>query len=253
MIDMGTDLSRWYQTNIFETLRDKVTLHHIESLEININKYEFTNGGTSYIELPKEIQLKHAVVNIRNNDHFCFAYSIMSCLYPTQRNAERISSYPNFREVLNFTGINFPVTIEQISKFENLNSISVNVYTLKLNGGEYSVVPAYVTRKKLDRHANLLLIQNKYFPDDEYNAKNYKNFEITYHYTWIRNLSRLLSKQVSQHVFYDRCLNYFSTQMLLEKHEIDCANINSCKVSFPTDKYLYFKNYKYKEAVPFII
>ncbi|KAJ8915298.1 hypothetical protein NQ315_014806 [Exocentrus adspersus] len=112
-------------------------------------------------ELPKEIQLKHAVVNIRNNDYFGFAYSIMSCLYPTQQNANHISSYPDFRDVLHFTGINFPVTIEQIPKFENLNGISVNVYTLKLNGGKYSVLPAYVTRKKLDRHANLLLIQNK--------------------------------------------------------------------------------------------
>ncbi|KAJ8916434.1 hypothetical protein NQ315_014647 [Exocentrus adspersus] len=196
-----------------------MTLHHIESLELNSNKYEFTNGGTSSVELSKDIQLKHAVVNIRNNDQFCFAYSIMSCLYPTQRNAERISSYPDFRKVLNFTGINFPVTIEQIPKFENLNGISVND------------IPAYVTKKKLDRHANLLLIQNKYFPDDEYNAKNYKNFEITYH-TWIRNLSRLISRQVSQHrcvlFFCDRCFNYFSTQTRLERHEIDCATINSC-------------------------
>ncbi|KAJ8910818.1 hypothetical protein NQ315_003692 [Exocentrus adspersus] len=72
-----------------------------------------------------------------------------------------------------------------------------------------------------------------------------KNFEITYHYTCIRNLSKLLSKQVSQHghtlFFCDRCLNYFSTQTLAKCHFLP---INICT---------YFKNYKYKEAVPFII
>ncbi|KAJ8972053.1 hypothetical protein NQ317_001523 [Molorchus minor] len=114
----------------FQEGQSGLTLNRIESLEININKYEFSNGGTSFIELPQEIKLKRAVINVKNTDQFCFAYAVISCLYPVERNPQRISSYPDFHTVLNFTGINFPMTIEQIPKFEKLNNISINMMNL---------------------------------------------------------------------------------------------------------------------------
>ncbi|XP_018576220.1 uncharacterized protein LOC108914811 [Anoplophora glabripennis] len=268
LIDLGTDLWQWYRDNISDKIMNKLTefhegqsgwaLNRIESLEININKYEFSNGGTSYIELPQEIKLKRAVINIKNTDQFCFAYAVVSCLHPAQKNPDRISSYPDFHTVLNFTGINFPVTIEQIPKFEKLNNISINVYILKLNGKIYSVVPAYISKEKLPTHVNLLMIQNKYYSDNDVNyAKNQKNFEIKFHFTWIKYLSRLLSNQLTGngHAIFicDRCLNYFRHQAQLDKHEVECARVNTCKISFPEDKYLFFKNFKYKEPAPFIV
>ncbi|KAJ8981439.1 hypothetical protein NQ317_015641 [Molorchus minor] len=140
--------------------------------------------------------------------------------------------------------------IEQIPKFEKLNNISINVYTLKLNKKAYTVVPSYVSKQKLLKHINLLMIQNKYFSDDEFNnSKNQRNCEIKYHFTWIKNLSRLVSKQLSGHqsalFICDRCLNYFYKQIQLDKHMEECMKILIHD--------LFFKNFKYKEPVPFII
>ncbi|KAJ8976762.1 hypothetical protein NQ317_003722, partial [Molorchus minor] len=50
------------------------------------------------------------------------------------------------------------------------------IYTLKLNKNAYTVVPSYVSKQKLLKHINLLMIQNKYFSDDEFNnSKNQRN------------------------------------------------------------------------------
>lgn len=53
LIDLGTDLCQWYRDNISDKIMNKFTefhegqsgwsLNRIESLEININKYEFSN------------------------------------------------------------------------------------------------------------------------------------------------------------------------------------------------------------------
>nr|CAI5846150.1 unnamed protein product [Callosobruchus analis] len=53
------------------------------------------------------------------------------------------------------------MTIHQIKTFENQNDISVNIYTLKLSKGEYSVVPFRLTKEKRDNHVNLLMIHNQ--------------------------------------------------------------------------------------------
>jgi len=52
---------------------------------------------------------------------------VVAALHPVERNAERKSSYPHYTTVLNLKDIEFPMTLNQIKKFENLNEISINV------------------------------------------------------------------------------------------------------------------------------
>ena len=99
-------------------------------LDININKYN-PLCAFSYISLPKQIAKKHAVINIKNNDNYCFAWSIISALFPSQKNVNRTTSYPNFFNILNFKEIEFPVNLKDIIFLKNLNKISVNVYGLE--------------------------------------------------------------------------------------------------------------------------
>ncbi|KAK4871446.1 hypothetical protein RN001_016471 [Aquatica leii] len=83
--------------------------------------------------------------------------------------------------------------------------------------------------------------------------------QLLFHFTWIKNLSALLSKQLSSHknkkFICERCLNYFTTQNILKKHKICCMNSNECWVRLPkqSEKHLSFKNYRYQEKVPFVI
>ena len=67
-------------------------------------------GGSSYLELPRNIFHTKAVINIKNEDQECFKWSILAALHPATHHAERIFYYQPFKEELNFSGINFPVT-----------------------------------------------------------------------------------------------------------------------------------------------
>lgn len=70
------------------------------------------------------------------------------------RDAYCVSSYKDFDNELNFNGIEFPVTLKSIVKFEKLNDISINVYGLTKWYGNFSVDPLHLTAEK--REKNLL-------------------------------------------------------------------------------------------------
>jgi len=69
------------------------------------------------------------------------------------------NSYPHYSTVLNFKDIKFPMTLNQIKKFENQNNISINVYCSEKKK-ELSILPIRITEKKMDKHVNLLYVQN---------------------------------------------------------------------------------------------
>ncbi|XP_025072959.1 LOW QUALITY PROTEIN: uncharacterized protein LOC112552260, partial [Pogonomyrmex barbatus] len=195
-----------------------------------------------YIELPREIMLKRAVINVRSKDNACFAWSVIAALHSAKRNTNQELSYPHYTAVLNLQDITFPMTLDQIKKFERINDISINVYGFQ--GGK-EILPIWLTSRKMEKHANLLYVQD---PDD--NAG---------HFAYIKDLSRLVSSQLSKKehkkYFCDRCLHYFSSSERLQPHTTDCEKMNDCAIRLPSedDKWLEFKNHTNKERLPFIV
>jgi len=201
-----SNLCEWYELHVVEPIlasleefqeRDSGwALSRILNLLININKYNPLHAGC-HIELPREIKLKRAVVNVQSMDNACFAWSVVAALHPAKNHVERDSSYPHYTSVLNLKDIEFPMTLNQIKKFENLNGISINVYCIEKKK-ELSILPIQLTEKKTDKHVNLLYVQN----DD------------VGHFAWIKNLSRLVSSQLSKHngkkYFCDRYVYIFN-------------------------------------------
>jgi hypothetical protein len=45
-----------------------------------------------------------------------------------RNNANRISSYPHFKDVLKYQNIQFPITIKDVRKFEKHNNLAINLY-----------------------------------------------------------------------------------------------------------------------------
>ena len=109
-------------------------LSRILNLIVNVNKYNPMYAGC-WMELPREIMLKKAVINVRSMDNACFAWSVVAVLYPAKNHMDRKLSYPNYATVLNLEGIEFLVTLKQITKFELLNDIPINVFTERGRGG----------------------------------------------------------------------------------------------------------------------
>jgi hypothetical protein len=98
-------------------------------LSLNVAKYQPLKGS-SFIPLPIKLRAKYAIVNVQNSDQKCFQWAVLhvSALFPTVKHPQRVSKYAPFADKLDFTGIQFPVQMKDIDKFEKQNNISVNVF-----------------------------------------------------------------------------------------------------------------------------
>lgn len=255
----NTNLPEWFNTEIqipimkeleeFQERDSGWTLSNVVELEITISKYTLLLGS-SYIELPEAIKKKEACINVKNKDNACFAWAVISAIRPVDKNPQRLTKYPHYSTILKLRGIQFPMTMKQIPHFEKQNSISINVYVLKKKDSHFITLPNYLTKNKLNNHVNLLLIQNTY--DD-------KDVPKSYHYVWIKNLSRLVSSQLSKEkkkkFICDTCLHFFRIKEKFEQHIKECHKINKTAIKMPEpgENILKFKNFQNKEKVPFVI
>ncbi|XP_011054128.1 PREDICTED: uncharacterized protein LOC105145921 [Acromyrmex echinatior] len=80
-----------------------------------------------------------------------FAWSVVAALYPAEKHVNRESSYPHYTAVLNLAGIEFPMILKDIPKFERLNAVSINVYSIE----NRQVFPLRLTNDKKEKHVNL--------------------------------------------------------------------------------------------------
>ena len=137
-------------------------------------------------------------------------------------------------------GIEYPVSLKDIDKFENQNpTVSITVF-----GYDRKIVYPLRNSGNADREHNIVLILIKE--------------EGVNHYCLVKNLSRLLLSQVSKHKekhhFCLRCLNAFCSQKSLNKHREYCGKHEAVKINMPEEgTILKFKNYYRREKVPFVI
>ncbi|XP_051176668.1 uncharacterized protein LOC127291526 [Leptopilina boulardi] len=268
---LTTHLDEWYNVNVkqvtlkrMEDFQEKDSnwkLQSIQRLEVNINMYNPMHAS-SYIDLPSAIKSKQACINIHNTDNQCFKWSILSALHPIEKHSDRVAKYRQFQDTLNFTGIEFPVALNNISKFEMLNNISVNVYGLIKRSNKFTVSPLHLTSQKRLNHVNLLRIEDHYIDENKVEEEENENILIiafNWHYVWIKDLSKLVSTQLSKHktkkYICDRCLHYFGEELKLTEHEENCRKMNDTRIRQPVPgkNFLEFKNFQNKERVPFII
>ena len=164
-------------------------------------------GGSTHTPLPKYIQSKNAMVNIKNKDDKTVLYCLTYVRKPVVRNAHRASHYTKDLNNFEISGIKFLVTLNQIAKFEQQNPYySVNVFKLDKKK-DMNLTTLYTTPERNRKyHANLLQIGNNQKP----------------HYVVINNMSRLLFDGTSdRHEIYicKYCLTTFTKEYGLEAHE----------------------------------
>ena len=77
---------------------------------------------------------------------------------------------------------------------------------------------------------------------DGKNLSEFCHSEKNNHYVWIKDLSKLLSKQISKHdgkkFICIRCFNYFRLESAFKKHEEICKNIDFIKTIIPKKEHL---------------
>ena len=147
------------------------------------------------------------MINPQNKDEECFKRAIIAALHHEEikNNLERISLLRPYENQYNWKGLEFPVSIKKIDKFEKNNpDIAVNVLFSKKKN-------MYTARRsepnvKCKKQVNLLMIA-----DGE-----------NRHYTAFKNISRLLKSLNVTHTgayhFCMNCLNGFWTESARDKH-----------------------------------
>ena len=212
---------------------------------LDINKIKPLKAS-SWIPLPKGIKNKKAVINPENYDQKCFLWcvGIHKILEKSQnlRNPGRITKkLKNEIENFNLNGMEFPCGFRDIDKFEKNNKISINLFGYDEKTNDIDILRVS-KEKQNEKHVDLLLINNE-------NGK---------HYCLIKNLERLVSKQVSNHghkihiCYY--CLQYFKYEKTLKDHLEYCEKHECVKTNYPKKgETLKFKNYEKMHDIPFVI
>ena len=185
----GTNEEELYDTMVeriiekmatFQSMVSGWRLHSIIQLELHTVSFNPLRGET-WIPLPTELANKKAIINVKNEDK-CFLWCVLTALNPKEHNSQIIDKKLKEKEnTLNMEGIEYPVSLKDIDKFEKQNpNISVTVFGY--NGK--SVYPLR-NSNNIDREhkIRLMLIEQ----------------DGVKHYCLVKNPSRLLSSQTSNY------------------------------------------------------
>ena len=215
------------------------TIQSIENHYINIVNYNPLKGS-SYIELPQELRNSaKGLINMKNEDNECFRWCHIRHLNPQEKDPQRIKKVDKaYIDKLNYTGIEFPVTVKQINKIEKQNNICINLFGYE----EKQKFPIYISKEKFTDHMELLLIT-----EGENN-----------HYVLIKDFNKFMYNQTKHEHrkhFCMHCLQCFSREDVLTEHKNNCISINGEQaIQMPEKGHIVnFKNYYKQMPVPFVI
>ena len=213
------------------------TIESVDNHYTNIMKYDPLRGS-SYINLPQEFNNSaKGLINIKSDDNECFRWYHIRYLN-SRDNPQRIKKIDRaYVKNLDYNGIEFPVTINQINKIEKQNNIRINVFGYEQN----QTFPVYISKENNQNTMNLLLITGESSEivrgkqtDEEYrNGLVIQTFQhVSYerktfpnHFILIKDFNKFMYyKSKNQHrkhlCLY--CLQCFSTEEILTKHTDDC-------------------------------
>ena len=198
--------------------------------------------GSSYIPLPDWISNKKAIINIKNRDQKCFLWCILRYLNPKDKYGEELKDLKKYEFSLNTEGINFPMKLKRIYKFEKLNPLipRINVFSVSDNKKFY---PLRMAEKDCQNTIDLFFYEQ----------------DGVSHYSLIKNFTRLVkSKKTSSKngsVFIcKKCFTHFTKYELFQKHILYCSTNETVSVRMPPRKMmLCFKNYNKQFPIPFVV
>ena len=246
----STDVEKLIDKNVKKIIEDLEAFQkngsgwyfkEVVNLEIHTNEYE-PMKGSSYIPLPDWISNKKAIINIQNKDEKCFLWCILRYLYLINKNVTLLTDLKKYENFLNTEGINFPMKLKHISKFEKPNPSlpGINVFSVNDNKKFYPL-------RMADKDC-LNTIDLFFYEQDGVS-----------HYSLIKSFTRLVKSQITSSEngsFYicKKCFTHFTKYELLQKHITYCSSNETVSVKMPPQNtMLGFKNYHKQLPIPFVV
>ena len=105
-----------------------MTIYFYKTTEMN---------GSKYVKIPLR---SNAILNVENNDKYCFLWSILAYLHLCNNNhPNRVSIYRQFFNELNIQDFDFThgFKCSDVNKFNELNNLYVNIFELNFYQYQY--------------------------------------------------------------------------------------------------------------------
>lgn len=233
----------------FQNLGSGWRVVSIVSLGLKIVRFSAFRGS-SYMPLPAWLDTKKCCVNVQNEDDRCFEYAVLTGLIVelagSSKNLGRVSAVKNQAVAkglsLKFDDIAFPVASTDYARFEEMNQIPINVFSLASDATQYDV--EHINTVSSEREPiNLLRVYD----------------DVKSHYVLIKNLNAFARTSSGDHVACcAKCMCRFKTEEGLKNHvaKNKCKQFQDGAVkSLPAaeDANCHFTNYHKQLPVPFVL
>ena len=191
----------------------------INSMTVCFYKTNELNGSNS-VKIPLR---SNPILNIEDNDKYCFLWSILVSLHLCNNNhPKRVSNYRQYFNELNSNGFDFTNGFKciDVHKFNELNNLPVDIFELNFyqdqNKWKHKLLPIEVSKNNSDRVTDLAI---------------YKN-----HYVLIEKLDIFLGDH-NRKFICGQCLSSYTNENMLMKHKQKCGkdNITTIKTSNESD------------------
>ena len=207
----------------------------INSMKLSFYKTGELNGY-SYVKVPLR---SSAILNIQNNDKYCFIWSILASLHPCENtHPSRVNNYLQYFNELNFQSFDFTNGFEcsDVHRFNELNNLSVNILELNFyqdgDHWQHNFIPIEISKNESDKDIDLLI---------------YKN-----HYVLINKLHVFLGNHNKRFVCR-RCLNSCTCENALKNHKEKYGDDNTCTIRTSNEPYLHWKKHLHRNPLYFRI
>ena len=206
---------------------NSMTIYFYETTEMN---------GSNYIKIPLR---SNAILNVANNDKYCFLSSILAYLHPCNINhPNRVSNYKQYFNELTIQDFDFTngFNCRDVHKFNELNNLSVNIFELNFyqdqNQWKHKLIPIEISKNNSDRVIDIGI---------------YKN-----HYILIKKLDVFLGDHNKKFICR-RCLSSYTSENMLMKHKPKCKNNDITSIKTSNESHHHWKKHFHKNPLYFRI
>ena len=207
----------------------------INSMTIYFYKTNEMNGS-NYVKIPLR---SNAILNIENNDKYCFLWSILASLFPCNNShPNRVSNYRQYFNELNIQDFDFTngFKCRDVHRFNKIKNLSVNIFELKFyqdqNHWSHKLIPIEISKNNSDRVIDLAF---------------YKN-----HYILIKTLDVFLGDHNKKFICR-RCLSSYTSKNMLIKHREKCGDDNITTIKTSNKSHLHWEKHFHKNPLYFRI
>ena len=228
----------------------------MEALDLHITKLNDLRGACNptQIEATKFLaSRKTGLLNIYNNDNLCLIYCIAASLIKrsgwTPLQASNPESYKPYVELISTEGLEFPISINDISILEQANRRKTIPLKFRINVFREDLAnqTIYLIRKSTYKDGKVI---NVLLVDYENNGMILSHFLLIESNTffkkhYLKKNSKTISSY-SKNIFCGTCLESFWSISLLDKHQKVCGKPSSAIIEFPAmDQNLSFTKTEY--------